>query len=101
MFDRAAASKRARPSGVKPWLVVEHADWCQPKPSADSSEAANGDKSNSSSRDANEDDAEEDEDGGSDEVVDLDTTRQLVAKWRAANPGARARFDEGTGLIKV
>ena len=101
IFDRAAASQKARPTDVKPWLVMEHTDWCQPKPSVDSSEAAGGNKPSSSSRNAKDDAAEEDEDGSSDEVADVDTTRQLLAKWRAANPRARARLDEGTGLIRV
>ncbi len=93
LFHQAVTSRKENPGPIRPWLVTDHPDWCEPRRSRQTQQSHNGTARNND---------ENDEDELQSEVpLDAEMIRKLLANWKDAHPGARARFDEKTGLFKV
>ena len=111
IFDRAAASRRERPDGIRPWLVTDHPNWTDGRSKE------------------KEDNGDDDEDGqqrmmkGNDDTMENgkigtilmlstpenqsdNTAQQVLRRWKDCHSSKkakkiRAELDSETGKIEV
>ena len=111
IFDRAAASRRERPDGIRPWLVTDHPDWTDGRPKKKEDNGDDEKYEQQGMMRANEDTL------GDDDIRTIlmlftpenqwdNAAQQILQRWKDRHSWKkakkiRAEFDSETGKIEV